>query len=151
MKQIKLSELDQTESNLLEQAKLAAQNYFNKRTNRRVDAALLCKDGSIYQGASIRRTNVSNSTCAERMALDKAIFDHKYEYTTLAIIGFHDDSKPDEIIAPCGLCRQILAEAEYNGNIGQTFTVILASSDLSNIIKTDTKELFPISYHGKEK
>jgi cytidine deaminase len=146
-----LSELDQTELNLLEQAKSAAQNYFNKRSSRRVGAALLCKDGSIYLGASIRRTNVSNSTCAERMALDKAIFDQKYEYTALAIIGYQDDSKPDEMIAPCGLCRQILAEAEYNGTTSQAFSVILASSNLSNIIKTDTKELFPIPYHGKEK
>jgi len=151
MKQIKLSELDQKELDLLEQAKLAAQKYFNKRTNRRVGAALLCNDGSIYQGTSIRRTNVSNSTCAERMALDKAMFDQKYEYTTLAIIGYLDDTKPDEIIAPCGLCRQILAEAEYNGKTSQVFSVILASSNLSNIIKTDTKELFPIPYHGKEK
>lgn len=44
-----------------------------------------------------------------------------------------------------------MSEAEYNGGSNQPFTVILASPDLSNIIKTTTAELFPMPYHGKEK
>lgn len=151
MKHLQLSDLNQTELNLLEQAKLAANNFFNKRSNRRVGAALLCSDGSIYQGVSIRRTNVSSSTCAERMALDRAIFDKKYKYQTLVVVGYHDEKHPEEITAPCGLCRQILAEAEFNGDTRQPFAILLVSSDTTNIIKTDTDEIFPISYHGKEK
>jgi len=149
MLQIKLSELNQVEINLLEKAKQAAENFLNKRSNRRVGAALLCDDDTIYQGASIRRTNVSNSTCAERMALDKAIFDKKFNYKMLAVVGFLDDTKPDEITSPCGLCRQILAEAQFYGETKQPIEVILASANLSNIIKTDTEELFPIPYLGK--
>jgi len=151
MNTIKSSDLTTIELNLIEQAKLAAKNYFNKRSNRRVGAALLCKDGSIYQGTSIRRTNASNSTCSERMALDRAIFDKKYDYSTIVIVGYMNDEKLDEVTAPCGLCRQIMSEAEYNGDTNQPFTIILASPDLSNIIKTTTEELFPMPYHGKEK
>lgn len=151
MQTIKLSDLTPEELNLIEQAKLAAKNYFNKRSSRRVGTALLCEDGSVYQGASIRRTNASNSTCSERMAIDKATFDKKYEYKTMAIVGFIDDTKPDEVTAPCGLCRQIMAEAEFNGDSQHQFDIILASQDLTNIVKTTTSELLPFPYHGKEK
>jgi len=150
MKQIKLSKLKPKELNLLKKAKLAAENFLNNRTNRRVGAALLCQDGTIYQGVSIRRTNVSNSTCAERMALDKAISEKKYDYQLLAVVGFHDEDKLDEIVPPCGLCRQIFAEAESYNESNQPISILLASSDFSNIIKTDSRELFPISYIGKK-
>lgn len=75
MQEIKYEDLSLEEKELLQAASDAGAHYFNKKGTRRVGAALLCENGKTYQGTSIRRTNVSNSTCAERMALDKALFD----------------------------------------------------------------------------
>lgn len=151
MEKVNKDSLSKTELNLLEKARSAADNHLNLRTPRKVGAALLCADGSIYQGASVQRKTVSSPTCAERMALDRAIFDKKYDYQLLATIGFFDDYEPDEIISPCGLCRQILAEAENYTGTRKSIPILLASPDLSNIIRTSSSELFPIAYLGGKK
>lgn len=149
MKETTYKQLTGSEKELLEQAKLAGDNFFNKKGTRHVGAALLCNDGKIYLGSSIRRTNVSNSTCAERMALDKAIFDKNYDYEMIAVIGFFDGKMENEIISPCGLCRQILSEAENYSGERRKIKLLLANEDFSKIIKTDSQEIFPISYQAK--
>lgn len=149
MENISFEELSDKEQNLLQKAQEAGEHYWNKKGTRRVGVALLCSDGTIYQGTSVRRTNVSNSTCAERMALDKAIFDKNYNYHTIAIVSFFDGKMDNEIISPCGLCRQILSEAENYSGEKNKIELILASEDFSKIIKTDSQELFPVSYEAK--
>ncbi len=150
MEHIAYANLTTEEQQLLEKAKHAGEQYFNKNSTRRVGAALLCSNNKIYQGASIRRTNVSNSTCAERMALDKAIFDKCFEYKMLAVVGFFDGDRKDIIVPPCGLCRQILSEAEdYNGE-RKKITLLLSNRDFTDIIKTNSQELFPVAYQGRE-
>ncbi|MFZ2189691.1 MAG: hypothetical protein WA057_04400 [Candidatus Magasanikiibacteriota bacterium] len=149
MQETSLEKLNQIEKDLLDQAKQAGNHYWNKRGTRHVGAALLCTDGTAYEGTSVRRTNVSNSTCAERMALDKAIFDKNYNYEMIAIVGFYDGKMENEIISPCGLCRQILSEAENYSGENKKINILLANEDFSKIIKTDSQELFPISYQAK--
>ncbi|MBI2436128.1 MAG: hypothetical protein HYV41_00050 [Candidatus Magasanikbacteria bacterium] len=149
MKDILFEQLTETQKNLLQQAKEAGSHYFNKKGTRRVGSALLCSDASVYQGTSIRRTNVSNSTCAERMALDKAIFEKKYSYETIVIVGFFDGEIEDELISPCGLCRQILSEAENYSGERRNIEVLMSNQNFSKIIQTTTQELFPIAYQAK--
>lgn len=73
MQEIKLEDLSPEEKELLQAASDAGAHYFNQKDTQRVGAALLCMNGKTYKGSNIRRTNVSNSTCAERMALDRAL------------------------------------------------------------------------------
>lgn len=152
MQRATFEDLTAQEKTLLQEAQAAGDRYINKKGYRRVGAALLCNDGSIYQGVSIRRTNTSNSTCGERMALDKALFDKKYDYTLLATVGFFDNNNPDEHASisepspPCGACRQILSEAETYANTRKAIPMLLANSDLSIVIKTDSEELLPLAY-----
>lgn len=149
MQEIKFEDLSPEEKELLQAASDAGAHYFNKKGTRRVGAALLCENGKTYQGTSIRRTNVSNSTCAERMALDKALFDKCYDYKLLAIIGFYDDDSSKPVVPPCGLCRQIWSEAETYGQTGKAISILVANEDFSKIIRTDSQELFPLSYEGR--
>jgi cytidine deaminase len=152
MKQIKFSELGKKEQSLLQEAKEAGARYINKKGSRHIGAALLCDDGKIYHGVSIRRTNTSNSTCAERMALDKALFDQNYDYALLAIVGFFDNNsndgsgKSDQLTPPCGTCRQILSEAQGYGTKMKAIPILLTNSDFSLVVKTDSQELLPLAY-----
>jgi cytidine deaminase len=148
MQELKYENLSQEEKELLQAASDAGAHYFNKKGTRRVGAALLCENGKTYQGTSIRRTNVSNSTCAERMALDKALFDRCYDYKLLAIIGFYDDDSK-VVVPPCGLCRQILSEAETYGQTHKAIPILIANDGFSTVIRTDSQELFPMAYEGK--
>ncbi len=155
MENLDKNDLSEEHSLLLEKAREAGKRYINKKGTRHVGAALLCSNGKIYQGVSIRRTNTSNSTCAERMALDKALFDKCYDYTLLAIVGFFDNNskdgtgESDKLTPPCGLCRQIWSEAEGYGSHPNTIPILLANSDFSIVIKTDSQELLPLAYKAK--
>ena len=74
-----------------------------------VGAALLCADGTVYQGCNIENAAYSPTNCAERTAFFRAIYDGKREFTAIAVCG----GKNREIsgtVAPCGVCRQVMAE-----------------------------------------
>lgn len=75
-----------------------------------VGAALLTKDGRIYQGCNIENGGFTATNCAERTAFFKAIYDGVYDFSKIAIVG--GDRKQGVIgyCAPCGVCRQVMAE-----------------------------------------
>ena len=74
-----------------------------------VGAALLCADGSIYQGCNIENAAYGPTNCAERTAFFKAVYDGKRDFSMLAVCG----GKGGVIAgaaAPCGVCRQVMRE-----------------------------------------
>ena len=81
-----------------------------------VGAALLTRAGAIYAGGNIENASYGLTTCAERVALLKALSEGEREFVQLAIVADTDRPTP-----PCGACRQLLWE--YCGDID----VVLAS------------------------
>ena len=53
----------------------------------KVGAALLLKDGSVYQGCNIENASSPATNCAERTAFFKAISDGKFNFEAIAIVG----------------------------------------------------------------
>ena len=49
-----------------------------------VGAALLCKDGKIYQGCNIENAAFGPTICAERVAVFKAVYDGEREFEAIA-------------------------------------------------------------------
>jgi len=52
-----------------------------------VGAALLCKDGRIYQGCNIENAAFGPTICAERTAFFKAVFDGERDFAAIAVVG----------------------------------------------------------------
>ena len=75
----------------------------------KVGAALLCADGSVYQGCNIENASYGVTNCAERTALFKAVYDGKREFSALAVCGGKDGIITGSF-PPCGVCRQALRE-----------------------------------------
>ena len=75
----------------------------------RVGAALLCADGTVYQGCNIENASYSPTNCAERTAFFKAIYDGHRDFTAIAICG-GKDGKITGYFPPCGVCRQVMRE-----------------------------------------
>ena len=88
---------------LIDAASAAKENSYSPYSKFKVGAALLAKDGTIYCGANIENASFSATVCAERVALYKAVFDGKKDFTALAIAG-------DSPAFPCGVCLQSLCE-----------------------------------------
>ena len=53
----------------------------------KVGAALLCKDGSVYQGCNIENASYSPTVCAERTAFFKAVYDGHRDFAAIAVCG----------------------------------------------------------------
>lgn len=68
-----------------------------------VGAALLSATGEIFQGCNIENVSYSLTICAERVAASSAIAADQRDWVAMAIATRGG-------IAPCGACRQFLAE-----------------------------------------
>lgn len=75
-----------------------------------VGAALLCADGEIVVGANIENSSYGATNCAERTAFFTAIMQGKRDFTAIAIVGAKRGEEISSFCAPCGICRQVMAE-----------------------------------------
>ena len=78
-------------------------------SNHKVGAALVGKSGKIYLGCNVENAAYSPTNCAERTAIFKAVSEGEREFVAIAIVGGIGDGL-SEICAPCGVCRQVMAE-----------------------------------------
>jgi cytidine deaminase len=99
-----------------------------------VGAALETADGRIITGCNIENASYGLTTCAERVALLKALSEGHRTFTRIAVVA--DTATPT---SPCGPCRQLLWE--YCGDI----PVIMAN--LTAVTSTlQLAALFPMPF-----
>ena len=98
-----------TPEKLIEQAKEAMQHAYAPYSGYKVGAALLCKDGTVYQGCNIENASFTPTICAERSAIFKAVYDGHREFTSIAVCGGKDGIITGPF-PPCGVCRQVMRE-----------------------------------------
>ena len=98
-----------TPERLVELAKEAMQHAYAPYSGYKVGAALLCADGTVYQGCNIENASYSPTNCAERTAFFKAIYDGKRDFSAIAICGGKDGVITGKF-PPCGVCRQVMRE-----------------------------------------
>ena len=90
---------------LIDTAFQALENAHAPYSHYRVGAALLCADGTVFQGCNVENASFGLTNCAERTAVFAAIAAGKKDFTALAIAA---SSEPAPF--PCGACRQVLSE-----------------------------------------
>lgn len=120
---------------VIEAALLAADKAYVPYSKFRVGAALLTKDGRVFQGCNIENASFGLTNCAERTAIFKAVSEGHRDFTCLAVYG--DTKDP---ISPCGACRQVMVEFFKPDS-----KVILIAEDKSTVEMT-VGELLPYSF-----
>ena len=128
-----------TPENLMELAKEAMEKAYAPYSHCQVGAALLCADGTVYQGCNIENAAYGPTNCAERTAIFKAVYDGHRDFTAIAVCGGME-GKITGSFPPCGVCRQVLREF-----CKDDFTVYLETAD--GTIQTLTlAQLLPYSF-----
>ena len=98
-----------TTEKLVELAKEAMQHAYVPYSGYKVGAALLCADGSVYQGCNIENASFTPTICAERSAIFKAVYDGHRDFVAIAVCGGKDGIITGPF-PPCGVCRQVMRE-----------------------------------------
>jgi cytidine deaminase len=105
----------------------------------RVGAAIWCEDGTIYSGANIENASYGLTICAERVAMSLAIMAGQRTFKRMAVASQGG-------VAPCGACRQFLAEFSTDALVG-----MCDASGRSNEPRiVPLVELLPYQFSGKE-
>lgn len=123
----------------------AQKKAYTPYSHFQVGAALLCGDGEIYGGCNIENASYGASNCAERTAFFRAVYEGKRSFSAIAIVGKPESADAFEYCAPCGICRQVMAEFCDS----KTFRIILPRSEEDYRIYT-LEELLPLSFTAKD-
>jgi cytidine deaminase len=90
---------------LVKHARDAMRHAWAPYSNFHVGAAIEAADGKVYVGCNVESASYGLTICAERMALGAAVVGGA---RTLQRVVVTTDVDPPA--APCGACRQLLAE-----------------------------------------
>lgn len=101
MKQIHELEI----KNLIRLANEAKDRAYVPYSKFRVGACVKASSGAYYLGCNIENASYTPTSCAERTAMVKAVYEGEREFDAIAVT-----SDSPNFTFPCGVCRQVLAE-----------------------------------------
>lgn len=143
----KFDELADWQKDLVEAACKASMNAYNPYSGLAVGAALMSDIGKpgakpeVYTATNLENASYSLTICAERAAVAKAVSEGVREFRAIALIAHGKQLHHDELLTPCGACRQVLFE--FADLAQRELEVIVSSPDRSQILVTTVDALLP--------
>ena len=136
------------EKNLIDAAKQATSNAYAPYSHFHVGAALLLENGKIVTGNNQENAAFPSGLCAERTAVFYANAqypDQKIE--AMAVAAFYNGEFTNDLISPCGSCRQVLLEVEsrYNSPV----RILLYNNKNEVYVAESMSSLMPLSFTSK--
>ena len=141
---INFNQLSKVEQDLLNEAEKAMSTAYNPYSNFFVGAALLPKKGEIVAGSNVENAAYGSTICAERSAIVAANAKEIRQFTKIALIGKGLTFETQEVLAPCGSCRQMLFESSQVSNFN--LELILSNTRKDKIVKATIQELLPFGF-----
>ncbi|MCQ2418903.1 MAG: cytidine deaminase [Clostridia bacterium] len=129
-----------TELELIALAKEARTHAYIPYSGFAVGAALLTKEGKVYQGCNIENASFGPTVCAERTAFFKAVYDGEREFEAIAVVGGKGGEEPSGLFPPCGVCRQVMREF-----CADDFKVIMGGKG-DEFVTMSLAEILPASF-----
>lgn len=124
---------DRDEELIAEARKAIQRNYDEENFNHTVGAAIQCKSGRIYTGVNVYSLH---GACAEQVAIGAAVTNGERAFETIVAVR---GKEGEEIIPPCGNCRQILHDY-----MPECEVILLIEGEKKKIT---ARKLLPYSYN----
>jgi len=140
-----LEELSKEENNLFNEAVKARDNAYAPYSNFQVGAALLLENTKIVSGNNQENAAYPSGMCAERVAIWNASSQYpNIKILKIAITAKSKNKVVNKPVAPCGACRQSIAEYELNQS--QAIELFFMG-EKGEIIKSNSlKDLLPLTF-----
>jgi len=149
-----ISEINNTESldpenqELIQKASDAAKSSWSPYSGFAVGAAVRLANGIIIPGANIENAAFPSGICAEHAALSTAASAFpNVEPTAIAITAFSKGVQVQMPVAPCGKCRQVIAESE--NRYKRPIKLFLAGKTKIYIVES-ASDLLPLVFSQKD-
>jgi cytidine deaminase len=128
---------DKKRQELIREANQVRSKAYAPYSNYHVGAALLTKRGQIFTGVNVENAAYPDSICAERSAIFSAVSAGEREFEAIAVATRNGG-------APCGSCRQVLAE------FGLDIEILLADEGENLLQQSTVRELLPGAFLGQD-
>ncbi|MGY2613723.1 cytidine deaminase [Bacillus pretiosus] len=137
---LKVMPLNSEDYDLIKAAeKVIEKNY--KYGLHHIGSAVRTKAGNIYAAMHVEANVGRITVCGEAMAIGKSISEGDHEFDTIVAVAHphpHEDIEKCWVVAPCGMCRELISDYGINTN------VILSYN--GELVKCNVMELLPEKY-----
>lgn len=143
--------LDEADRALLAAALAVSRHAHAPYSRFFVGAAARFVGGTIRSGANFENVSYGLSLCAEAVLLASVNSEGLLpgiEAIAIVAEGRLDAAEVGAFIAPCGRCRQMLAEAVQI--CGHDIPVLMGSFDRERVRRTTAKALLPLAFGAEE-
>jgi len=121
---------------LIQAAVEVRQRAYAPYSHYHVGAALLTKSGRIFTGVNVENAVYSDTICAERVAILKAVSEGECDFQAIVVATSNGGY-------PCGSCRQVLAE------FGLDTIVWIVNTEGNLVDETSVADLLPKAFSPK--
>lgn len=140
-----LSEIDQCDQELVNNAIASLKDAYAPYSGFKVGASILLENGEIINGSNQENVAYPSGLCAERVAIFYASSNYpNIRIIKMAISVQAVDFNINDVISPCGACRQVMAEYEENQN--HPIQIILHSPNNDILIVDRVQDLLPFMF-----
>ena len=121
----------------------AVELSYSPYSNFKVGCCIVTKDNKSVLGANVENSSFGATICAEQAVIVKCLTSQdnhvkdSQNWKFLAVIGGSEQN----IITPCGICRQIIKEHVIN-----EFPIVMFNKNASNYKIMTIEELLPSSF-----
>ena len=142
---VSLDDLTDDQKELILEAEKAMENAYAPYSKFRVGAAILLDNGDFVYGSNQENKAYPSGLCAERVALFSvgAQLPNRI-IKKIAIVGEGSLLGNDDILTPCGSCRQVMSE--FAEKQKESFEILMRNHDGSVFVFDSIDKLLPFTF-----
>jgi cytidine deaminase len=144
MERLTYDDLDPADRELVDAARAACATSYAPYSGVRVGAALRSADGRVITGSNVENAAYGSTICAERNAVGRANAEGTREFPSMAVAATGGALPPDQVVTPCGSCRQVLHEMA--AITGARTRVLMTTPGTDRVTIATLDELLPLPF-----